>query len=126
LIGKSPEWKSPLPKIVLRKFAYHTPQRSFALLDMANYQADNKAKEIIEKTVSQTHFVSINDFFCNNEGCLIYIGDNPKLGLTSFDDNHLSPLASDQFAKERLIPLIFSQPNQSQSPGPIHNDTSLK
>ena len=70
--------------------------------------ADNKAKEIIEKTVSQAHFVSINDFFCNNEGCLIYIGDNPKSGLTSFDDNHLSPLASDQFAKERLIPLIFS------------------
>ena len=126
LIGKSPEWKSPLPKIVLRKFALHTHQRSFALLDMANYQADNKAKEMIEKTVGQARFVSINDFFCNNEGCLIYIGDNPKLGLTSFDGNHLSPLASNQFAKERLIPLIFSQPNQSQSPGPIHNDTSLK
>ena len=107
-IGKSPEWKSSLPKIVLRKFYLNTPKRSFALLDMDNYRADYETKEMLIKNRGAASFVSLNDFFCNKEGCLVYIGDNPREGLTTLDGHHLSPSASDIFAKEHLIPLIFS------------------
>ena len=109
-VGKSPEWKANLPKIILRKYWFNTPQRSTADLNIDSDAADRAAKVFVN-TSSRSQFVDLKEYFCNEEGCLIYLGDSLKVGLTSFDGNHLSPIASDAVAKNILLPLIFGSSN---------------
>ena len=49
------------------------------------------------------------NLFCNQDGCLVYLGDDKMAGLTSFDYAHLMPVASDYLAKNLLVPLIVGQ-----------------
>ena len=53
------------------------------------------------------------DFFCNEQGGLTYIGDDKKIGLTSYDYGHLSPIASEYLANELLIPIVLKNENQA-------------
>lgn len=105
-VGKSPEWKANLPKIILRKYWLNTPKRSFADLELGSLDADRNAKAFINK-LPNSYFIDLHDLFCNQDGCLTYLGDDPKAGLTSFDGNHLSPIASDFAVKELILPLIY-------------------
>jgi hypothetical protein len=109
-VGKSPEWRANLPKIILRKYWFNTPQRSIADLNIDSDAADRAAKVFVN-TSPRSQFVDLKEYFCNEEGCLIYLGNSLKVGLTSFDGNHLSPIASDAVAKNVLLPLIFGSSN---------------
>lgn len=104
-LGKSPEWKADLPKVVLRKYWLNTPRRSLAFLNTDNFGIDLKAKSYVNAGPN-SQFVDLNALFCNADGCLVYLGDDPRVGLTSMDGNHLSPIASDYLAKELLVPMI--------------------
>ncbi len=106
-LGKSPEWKSDLPKIILRKYWIHTPKRSTANLNTDNDSSDRAAK-IFVNTSPNSQFIDLKEYFCNEMGCLVYLGDNPKIGLTSLDGNHLSPIASDDVAKNLLLPMMIN------------------
>jgi hypothetical protein len=105
-LGKSPEWKSNLPKIVLRKYWLDTPKRSTADLNIDNEFSDRAAKVFVNASPN-SQFIDLKEYFCNEMGCLVYLGDDPKIGLTSLDGNHLSPIASDGVAKNLLLPMMI-------------------
>lgn len=105
-LGKSPEWKANLPKIILRKYWIDTPKRSFADLDTTSDAADRAAKVFVNASPN-SQFIDLKEYFCNESGCLVYLGDSPMEGLTSLDGNHLSPIASDDVAKNLLLPMMF-------------------
>jgi hypothetical protein len=44
--------------------------------------------------------------FCNRAGCLTYVGDDRRAGLTSGDGSHLRPAASDYLARQVLARLV--------------------
>lgn len=112
-VGKSPEWTDNLPKIILRKYWLTIPERSFAHLDKGSDELDDSAKLFIS-SLDKSRFISLRDYLCNEDGCLVYTGENVMHGITSFDGNHLSPSASDWVAKKYLVPLIKNSlvPNQ--------------
>lgn len=105
-LGKSPEWKANLPKIILRKYWIDSPKRSFADLDTTSDAADRAAKVLVNASPN-SQFIDLKEYFCNEMGCLVYLGDSPMKGLTSLDGNHLSPIASDDVAKNLLLPMMF-------------------
>ncbi|MBU3584120.1 acyltransferase [Polynucleobacter sp. 15G-AUS-farblos] len=105
-VGKSPEWKSSLPKIIFRQHWTSIPNRTFIQLEAIDSNYENSLKKFTA-SLSNSAFISLTDYFCNTSGCLVYLGDNPKLGLTAFDSNHLSPAASSAIARDVFIPEIL-------------------
>ena len=72
---------------------------------------DNKKIKLdfeLNNTSSSKQFINLIDLFCNDDGCMIYLDQDIKSGLTSFDNNHLSPIASDYLAKNKLVNTIIS------------------
>lgn len=100
--GPSPHWRYDLPKIVLRKFWESTPQRTFVGIEQGVMLVEqNLHANFVQNEASI--FVSIIDSFCNEDGCLVFLGEDRKTGVTSWDYGHLTPIASDFFAKESLV-----------------------
>jgi hypothetical protein len=106
-VGKSPEWKSSLPKIIFRQNWTSIPKRTFSQLEAIDSNHENGIKKLT-LSLSNSKFISLTDYFCNTYGCLVYLGNDPKLGLTAFDSNHLSPAASSAIANDVLIPEILN------------------
>jgi hypothetical protein len=59
------------------------------------------------KADGAVRYVSIVDHFCAVDGCLVYLGDDRMLGLTSWDYGHLTPLASVDLAKAVLAGVVM-------------------
>jgi len=95
-----------LPKITLRKLWLNTPNRTYYGIDQ-NIISENASLQNNFIATNQVHFVNLIDFFCNEAGCLTYIGTDKKTGITSWDHGHLTPIASDLLAKELLAGLII-------------------
>ena len=108
-MGPTPHWTSDLPNIIVRKLWYDTPRRIYIGVDQKTLKQNAMLQKNFNKTDSQT-YVNIIDLFCNDDGCLTYLGDDKKLGLTAFDEAHLSPVASDYLAKNLLVNLIIEPP----------------
>ena len=51
-------------------------------------------------------FVDIVDVFCNEQGCLTYLGDDRRTGLTSGHGAHLRAVASDYLARQVLVRMV--------------------
>lgn len=105
-LGPTPHWAPDLPKLVVRKLWPETPRRTFVGLDQKVVLQDRDLKMEVEQN-EDVGYVSLIDFFCNAEGCLVYTGDD-RFNLTSYDYGHLTPGASDLLARERLVPLVTS------------------
>lgn len=103
--GPTPHWNMDLPKIISKSLWLYTPRYSKTLLNIDNIHANTRLRSEFKQSDSVI-FVDIIDLFCNDSGCLTYLGDDRKTGITSWDAHHLAPLASDYFARERLLPLI--------------------
>ena len=56
-----------------------------------------------------TMYVNLIDILCNDSGCLTYLGDDKRYGLTSWDSGHLTPVASDYVAEKLLVNLIIDR-----------------
>jgi hypothetical protein len=52
-------------------------------------------------------YVSMIDLLCTDKGCRTYLGSDRKTGMTTFDNSHLSPVASIYTAQTTLVPLIM-------------------
>lgn len=114
VLGPVPHWKANLPTIVARRLWTHTPKYSSLYIYTKSTKEDVllKAKS---KATKDFRYVGLNDFFCNDDGCLVYIGDDRKTGLTSWDTGHLTPIASDYLAREYLVKFIVDRaPTESQ------------
>jgi peptidoglycan/LPS O-acetylase OafA/YrhL len=59
-------------------------------------------------------FANLIDTLCNQDGCLTYIGDDKKTGITFLDGAHLTPIASDYVAKNLLVNLIVGDNARNQ------------
>lgn len=104
--GPSPHWNTDFPKIILRKIWDDTAQRTFVGIDKEIFQTNKIVKQNF-KSSSSRHFVSIIDYLCDRQGCLTQIGTDRKLGITSWDYGHLTPIASNALAKDVLAPLVI-------------------
>lgn len=111
--GSTPRWTIDLPKIILTKLWVNTPRRTYKGIDQ-KILADNAVLEEKFKKIDTAIFVNIGAFFCNKDGCLTYIGDDKKTGITSFDYGHLTPVASDYLAKNLLVDVITGNPPKNK------------
>jgi peptidoglycan/LPS O-acetylase OafA/YrhL len=107
-VGPTPHWDIALPKIVLRDLWPETPRRTFKGVHKETMTHNMKLQQhFFQKIRSDTIiYANIIDSMCNSEGCLTYIGEDKKTGITSFDWAHLTPIASDHIAKNILVKLI--------------------
>jgi peptidoglycan/LPS O-acetylase OafA/YrhL len=104
-IGKSPEWNADLPKILMRKMQTDASRYSWVGVNREVISSNLKVKEAFSK-INDAQFVDVIDLFCNENGCMVYLGEFPDLGITSFDTNHLTPRSSQYLADQLLIPAI--------------------
>ena len=111
--GPTPHWLASLPEIVARRLWPDVPRRTFV---SANEQLRSLNEELKRHFVSSSAmgFIDIQGTFCNGEGCLVYLGDDLKVGLTSMDDGHLLPIASEYLAKQLLARMIIESVNDQR------------
>lgn len=104
--GPTPHWTTNLPKIVVRKLLVNTPRRTYIGIDHQVLKANLELQQNFQNSEARI-FVNIIDLFCDQEGCLTYLGDDNKTGITTWDYGHLSPIASNYLAKNLLVNLII-------------------
>ena len=90
------------------------PNYRFNPLPDKDVLAKNSLLQANFKQTDAAIFVNLIDFFCNKDGCLTYVGDDKKTGITSFDYGHLTPIASDYLAKNLLVDVITGNPPKNQ------------
>jgi peptidoglycan/LPS O-acetylase OafA/YrhL len=105
LVGPAPHWGSGLPTVVARQFWRDTPRRTFTGVD-PQIQGLNEGLNRTFIPNDTMAFVDIIGLFCDTDGCLIYLGDDRRTGLTSMDDGHLRPIAADHLVRHRLARMI--------------------
>jgi len=105
ILGSTPRWTAYLPKIIVKAFWLNTPRKTFVGIDQ-EVLSNNLMLHTQFKQTNSEIFVDVIDFFCDDNGCLTYIGDDIKTGITSWDYGHLTLIASDLLAKELLVKLI--------------------
>lgn len=104
--GPTPHWNSSLYKIIVRQLWDNTPNRTYVGIDESILKENIHVKSKFINSDSQI-YVDIIDLFCNQQGCLTYLGDDKKMGITAFDEGHLTPLASNFLAKNLLVDAII-------------------
>jgi hypothetical protein len=105
-IGPTPHWTAHLSDIILRKMWPDIPKRTYIGIDKQVLKNNLLMQEKFPHADTQI-FLNIIDFFCNQDGCLTYIGEDKKTGLTTWDNGHLTPIASDFLAKNLLVRSII-------------------
>ena len=104
--GPNPHWTTDLPKLVAYRLWDNIPRRTFVGIDRRVTALDRELKSRLPQSAS-VRFVSVIDYFCNSEGCLVYDGDDIREGITSWDYAHLTPVASYHFARDVLASNIM-------------------
>ena len=104
--GPTPHWTTDLPDFIARDLWTDTSQRSLRGLDQNIMQADARLKSETANDPAFT-YVSIIEAFCDATGCLTFLGDDRKTGITSADYGHLTPLASEYLAEKTLAQIVF-------------------
>lgn len=108
VLGQRPHWKPYLYKVVLDAYWTSIPRYIPGHLDTElmsftkTFQSQLRPDEAFE-------FVDEMKPFCGQEGCLTFLGDDPKDGLITSDTVHLRPFASVWLAKTHLAPLILQR-----------------
>jgi hypothetical protein len=106
--GPSPHWlKGGLPSVVAYKLFDDKPRYSFVGLDFNMKNRDALLKKNFPET-PHSRYISLFDYFCREEGCLVYYGDDIKTGITTYDYGHLSTISSDNFSKDVLAKEILA------------------
>lgn len=103
--GPSPHWSTDLPYVVVRLWK-DVPRTTLTGVNLEVLNHDQTLQAEFNATDS-LHYVSIIDNFCDDDGCLIYIGDSVRDGITSWDSGHLTPIASADFATNVLVEEIL-------------------
>ena len=106
VLGQRPHWKPFLYKIVLKEYWSATPRyipghQDDELLALGyRFESQLSPEEPFE-------FVNEREPFCNQDGCLTFLGEDRREGLITFDTTHLRPFASKWLAEKQLVPLIL-------------------
>jgi peptidoglycan/LPS O-acetylase OafA/YrhL len=108
-VGQSPEWSDALPTLMMRKQVVGIPERTKSELVPETLLMNEGTKQLFATLTTGIAYVDLIDLFCNADGCLVYLGNNPVSGMTYFDSHHLSPVASDYLAKNSLVKVILGK-----------------
>jgi peptidoglycan/LPS O-acetylase OafA/YrhL len=103
-VGPVPRWSADLPKLVARG-SWPPARRTFIGVDRGALVSNAKLQRDLE-TGTALRFANAIDALCNDDGCLVYFGDDVARGIASWDDGHLTPIASDYLARTLLVPII--------------------
>lgn len=114
ITGPTPQWNYDLPWIVLRYFWDSKLDRTSLGLRSDLFSLDDNLKVQLSELAGVT-YVSLNDVFCNSQGCLMYLKNNKKNGLVSYDYGHLVPQASLFLAQNALAAAITSTINSNNN-----------
>lgn len=108
VLGQRPHWKPFLYKVVIDNYWNSTPRY------IPGHQ-DEELMALTQKFQSQLQrdepfdFVDELKSFCNQEGCLSFLGDDRRDGLITADTVHLRPFASVWHARKHLAPMILQK-----------------
>lgn len=105
--GPSPHWAPSLPAVAVRLLP-KIPNRTYFGVDKGVLQLDRKLK-LDSRNSENFQYVSLIDYFCNDEGCLIHFDSDVAASVTSHDYGHLTPIASYNVAKDMLTPIVFGK-----------------
>ncbi|WP_158541444.1 MULTISPECIES: acyltransferase family protein [unclassified Pseudomonas] len=107
VMGPVPRWETKLYQIVLRKYWKSTPRfiKDDVVQDVLVSDASLQAK--YGEGQGGFEYISMISNICNGDGCMVYIGSDRKIGLTTFDNSHISPAASVYVAQGILVPAIM-------------------
>lgn len=106
-VGPTPHWGYDLPIIAAYRLLKDRPRKTTIGLDRNYLDADQRLKQAFSK-IDQAVYVSLINSLCDQSGCTVYLGDDMKEGLTSWDYGHLTPVASRAVAQSVLVPRIIS------------------
>ncbi|WP_422777206.1 acyltransferase family protein [Pseudomonas mediterranea] len=103
VLGPSPEWTLPLPKLVFNNwrgdFSHRIPRKMLVGLNPATKTIDNQFRDFIPQ--SKASLIPVYDALCDSSGCITYTGDTPS-NLTSWDYGHLTTEGAKVVAKKIL------------------------
>ena len=105
LVGPVPQWEPALYKVIMNDFWDSTPRRSFRGVRKDVLDSDKALRQKYLGSDKLT-YISIVDFFCDGDGCLLYFGNNRRDGIVTFDYGHLTPRASEYLGTHLLAPTI--------------------
>jgi len=100
--GPAPEWDASLPTIIARDWWLHTPKRTFSHVDK-KFIEENDSLKAQFKGNGIGGYLDIVSTFCNEDGCLTYLGDDRMAGIITADYGHLTFKASDYLASKLLV-----------------------
>jgi hypothetical protein len=97
IIGQSPSWAIPLPKMIENKFLRQgLPVPRHTWVGLSSYSTDMGANEILRKFANHSDlpFISLLDDLCNSEGCLTTVGERATSFPIDYDTDHLTLMGS--------------------------------
>lgn len=107
VMGPVPLWDGRLNQIILQRHWESTP--TYLKDGVVQHVLDSEAvlKSKYGDGQGGFQYVSMIDLLCTDKGCRTYLGSDRKTGMTTFDNSHLSPVASIYAAQTTLVPLIM-------------------
>lgn len=105
--GPTPHWTVDLPKTIMKTLWINTPRRTLLGLNMSVMDQNTELKKSLAN--SGAIYADIISAFCNKDGCITYLGNDIKAGITSWDYGHLTPIASEYLARKLLVDLITNE-----------------
>ena len=108
LVGPVPQWNKDLHDILVHNLD-NVPKKLFRFInhDIIKINEDLLMEFSHYPGVS---FVDIIDLFCDQNGCLVYLGDNMEVGITTYDYGHLTPIAS-EYVAQKIRPYLTGANN---------------
>jgi peptidoglycan/LPS O-acetylase OafA/YrhL len=103
-VGPVPHWSADLPKLVVRD-SWPPAHRTFAGINKSVLESNARLRRDLQAEPT-IQFANVIDTLCNNDGCFVYFGEDVARGIVSWDDAHLTPVASDYLAQTLLVPMI--------------------
>ncbi|MRW87091.1 acyltransferase family protein [Pseudoduganella sp. FT26W] len=104
--GPVPHWRASLPTLMMTDLWLTKPRYTTRGLKTDVVALDRELKAGFAGGDGSVVYLDIMDVFCRPEGCMTYLGADPKTGLTSFDYGHLMPEASDYLARQALVKAV--------------------
>lgn len=103
--GPVPMWSHELYRVIVNDLWTSTPRRSFWAVQKDLFQIDRMLKAKYANSRDLT-YISVIDCFCDDSGCLLYLGSSRRDGIVTHDSAHLSPGAS-EFLSEHLLKKVI-------------------
>jgi hypothetical protein len=104
VIGPMPIWKGPLPNYLLRSYVLHhkeIPLRDSSYIVKYSIQLDSMMMSQFSST--KYVYISLAQLLCQNESCLVRVGDQLDKDLIVWDYGHLTDSGAAFIYKSLLV-----------------------